>query len=142
MASVLESPYWLGWAAPSWGTSWGYDGGGEPILVEEFYKGVSSADGDDEDPIVEHAKARGEAGRKQYAPTPVALPEPASEEPVHEIPPTAPVLVEPHAPPQPALPTIDTTREVAAVIDAAVEQALLKRRQREEEMMLLAMLDV
>jgi hypothetical protein len=35
MATVLESPYWQGWAAPSWGVSWGYDGGGTPIPVDE-----------------------------------------------------------------------------------------------------------
>ena len=57
---LVGPQYWVGWQALSWQTSWGYDSGGNPIEVY-VPEGVSSSDGDDEDPIVEHAKAKGEA---------------------------------------------------------------------------------
>jgi hypothetical protein len=31
---MLEAPLWIGWAADSWGVSWGYDESGTPIEVE------------------------------------------------------------------------------------------------------------
>jgi hypothetical protein len=31
---MYESPFWVGWSAGSWGTSWGYDSTGKPIEVE------------------------------------------------------------------------------------------------------------
>jgi len=33
---MYESPYWVGWAAGSWGVSWGYDSGGNPIEVFSY----------------------------------------------------------------------------------------------------------
>lgn len=33
---TFESPYWVGWAAHSWGVSWGSDAEGVPIQVDEL----------------------------------------------------------------------------------------------------------
>lgn len=33
---MYESPFWVGWSAGSWGTSWGYDSGGDPIEVWDW----------------------------------------------------------------------------------------------------------
>jgi hypothetical protein len=36
---MYESPFWVGWSAGSWGTSWGYDSTGKPIEVFELHQG-------------------------------------------------------------------------------------------------------
>ena len=102
-------------------------------------------DGDD-DPILAHAKVRGEVGRKLYAPpvveqAPEPVLEPTEEAPAKQ---SEPVVAEPEA--QEVSPTSlvvvpDTRVETEALLAAAKADIERIRRNREEELLLLAILD-
>jgi hypothetical protein len=54
---MYESPFWTGWAAESWGVSWG----GE---IEIYAQPVLSATGHNAPPLAQHRKRRGITRRR------------------------------------------------------------------------------
>ena len=122
----------------------GLSGGtaGDLLLEAIVEQGVSSSDGHDEDhPVLAHAKARGVAGRKQYAT--ISIPRAVAPAAVAGTDTTTPTSPTAHR---------DVPALVGGPVVRAAEQPVpgrhvkesppaIQRRQYEEEMMLLALLD-